>query len=83
MNEVKTAEQHLPEDLAILLRQLALNGHIGMAGRVLRLYLCRCLKINEEVANHYVTKYFEATFPKQLTRHRKKRKKAMKQLFMI
>lgn len=64
----------LPDDVERLLRQLVCNGSIQMAGMVLKLYACRCLKLDGKAANAFVLGYFEEVYPKELERYRNKQK---------
>lgn len=65
----------LPEDVERLLSQLVCNGSIQMAGMALKLYACRCLKLDGKAANAFVLRYFEDVYPKELERYRNKQKR--------
>ncbi len=64
----------LPADVETLVRQLVCNGSIPMAGMALKLYACRCLKMDKKAANAFVLEYFEEVYSKELTRYRHKQK---------
>ncbi|MDN3451089.1 hypothetical protein QMA09_12895 [Planococcus sp. APC 3906] len=72
-------EEKLSEGMEKLVRQLVCNGSVTMAGRVLQLYACRCLKLDRESASAFVLQYFEDVFPKELKHHRNKQKRPKRQ----
>lgn len=62
----------LPEDVSTALKQLVMNGHFSMAGRVLLTYCRRTYGVDEETAARWTVAYFQREFPQQLQRHRKR-----------
>jgi hypothetical protein len=62
----------LPEDVSTALKQLVMNGHFSMAGRVLSTYCRRIYGVDEETAARWTVAYFQREFPQQLQRHRKR-----------
>lgn len=52
------------EEMIVLLRQLVMQDQLVMAARVLRVYFQRVWKIDEELANRYVHRYFAKYYPK-------------------
>lgn len=64
----------LPDDVERLLCQLVRNGSIQMAGMALKLYACRCLRMDGKAANAFVLRYFEEVYAKELEHYRNKQK---------
>lgn len=73
---MQQTRMNLPNDLVVLLNQLAQNGDIRMAARVLHVYIIRFWKVDGNVASQYVRKYFEKYHSKQLQRYLRMRKQA-------
>lgn len=63
-------QEVISEDMTALLKQLVINGSLHVAGIVLLVYFKRVWKIDDDLAAHYVVRYFQKHFPKQLARHR-------------
>lgn len=62
----------LPDEVSTLLKQLVMNGHFCMAGRVLHAYCCRTYSVDEETAARWIVVYFQREFPQQLQKHQKR-----------
>lgn len=70
------SNKQLPEELIVLLRQLVMQGQIRIAGMVLQSYFLRFWKIDRELAEHYVVRYFRKYYPSQLSKHQKRKARA-------
>ncbi|MNC57094.1 hypothetical protein D3C75_1067330 [compost metagenome] len=68
---MKNEKEGLSEALTVTLRQLVMNGHYSMAGTVLYVYFKRFWKLEDELATHYVSRYFAKYFPNHLVKHQK------------
>lgn len=66
----------LSEDMTILLRQLVVNGYFRMAGNVLFVFFKRNWSLEDDLAAHYVVRYFRKYYPAQLERHQKGKRQA-------
>ncbi|OBZ17103.1 hypothetical protein [Bacillus sp. FJAT-26390] len=62
----------LPDDVSTVLKQLVMNGHFSMAGRVLLTYCRRTYDVDEETAARWTVVYFQREFPQQLQKYRKR-----------
>jgi hypothetical protein len=68
---VEKKQNIISEELITLLKRLVANGSIRIAGTVLFVYFKRCWQIDDELAAHYVIRYFQKYYPHQLDNHRK------------
>lgn len=60
----------IADDFRLLLKQLVINDSIRIAGTMLFVYFKRNWRIDDELAAHYVVRYFQKYFPNQLSRHK-------------
>ncbi|RUS48854.1 hypothetical protein [Cohnella sp. AR92] len=68
-------QQSISDDMKSLLKQLIINGSTRIAETVLFVYFQRNWKIDDNLAAHYVVRYFQKYFPKQLAKHQQSRAK--------
>lgn len=66
----------LPEEMTMLLRQLVMNGHFRIAGTVLFIFFKRNWSLEDDLAAHYVVRYFRKYYPAHLERHQNGKRQA-------
>jgi hypothetical protein len=60
----------LPEDITILIKQLAVNGKVRLAGVILHSYFRRFYNVDDTVAARWISIYFQREFSKEFSKHR-------------
>ncbi len=59
------------EEIEVLIRQLVVNNHLCMAAHVLKNYLIRSWKVEEELAHKYMQVYFRKYYSREVERYQK------------
>lgn len=59
----------LPEDITILIKQLAVNGRIRLAGVILHSYFRRFYNVDDALATRWTSLYFQKNFVNEFSKH--------------
>lgn len=65
-------KRKLPEELTLLLQRLVMQGQIRIAGTLLYAYFKRIYQLEDDIAAHYMRRYFEIHHSDHLQKHRQR-----------